>query len=451
VNPRRVLTASFVGLVGFSLFFLIRPLLDPGSAYRPRPPGTTQAYGYLVVAAFVPYAAAVWAARRGVRLRWALGGTVLLHLLVLPAALSQSQDLYAYLFYGKMWAVHGANPYLDLPLRFASDPWFPWVRWPDQPSVYGPLWTILTAGPAWVGRASLPVAFALTKVVTAALGAATVTGLVRAARGRGMDPAFALLLVAWNPLVIVSLPLGGHADVALAAAWLWALVADRRGRPLLAALLLTAAALVKAYAGVVLLVYVVALARRSLPVAGRAVATAALLVVSAWAPFWSGPETLSGLARIGSQVSSSLGGTVQLALAGPLSDTAAAWIVRVAGLAVIVAVVARVAGRDVFPADPWPGAAAAFAAYIAVTPWFLPWHLAGLLALTAVAASPPLRAASYAFSGTASLTASFGGTWWGRSLQATIRYGVPAVAWVRAGAPPATARPPARSLRPPRS
>jgi hypothetical protein len=451
VNPRRVLAAAFLALLGFSLFFLVRPVLDPAPAYRPRPPGTTQAYSFLVVAAFFPYAAAVWAARRGVRLRWALGGTVLLHAVVLPAALSQSQDLYAYLFYGKMWAVHGANPYIDLPLRFAADPWFPWVRWPDQPTVYGPLWTIVTAGPAWIGRASLPLAFSLAKVETAALGAATVTGLVRAARGRGMDPAFSLLLVAWNPLVIVSLPLGGHPDVALTAAWTWAMVADRRGHSVPATLLLTAAALVKAYAGVVLVVYLVALARRSPMVAGRAAAASAGLAVVAWAPFWAGSDTLSGLARVGAQASSSLGGTVELALAAALPETLAGWIVRAAGLAVLAAVVVRVASRDGFPADPWPGAAAAFAAYLAVTPWFLPWHLTGLLALAAVAASRRLRAASFAFSGTAPLTASFGGTWWGRGIQTVLRYGVPTAAWIRAGARPARAAPPGRSLRPPRS
>jgi hypothetical protein len=451
VNPRRVLAAAFLALLGFSLFFLVRPALDPAPAYRPRPPGTTQAYSFLVVAAFLPYAAAVWAARRGVRLRWALGGTVLLHAVVLPAALSQSQDLYAYLFYGKMWAVHGANPYIDLPLRFAADPWFPWVRWPDQPTVYGPLWTIVTAGPAWVGQASLPLAFSLAKVETAALGAATVTGLVRAARGRGMNPAFSLLLVAWNPLVIVSLPLGGHPDVALTAAWMWAMVADRRGHSVRATLLLTAAALVKAYAGVVLLVYLVALARRSPVVAGRAVAASAGLAVVAWAPFWAGPDTLSGLARVGARASSSLGGTVELALAAALPEAVAGWIVRAAGLAVLAAVVVRVASRDGFPADPWPGAAAAFAAYLAVTPWFLPWHLAGLLALAGVAASRRLRAASFAFSGTAPLTASFGGTWWGQGIQTALRYGIPAAAWIRAGARPARAAPPGRSLRPPRS
>jgi hypothetical protein len=452
VTARRVLILSFLGLVAFSSFFLIRPFLDSAPAYRPRPPGTAQAYSFLVVGGFVPYAFAVWAARRvGLGVRWAVGGTALLHALVLPAALTQSQDLYAYLFYGKTWAIHGANPYLALPLEFASDPWFAWVRWPDQPTVYGPLWTILTAAPAWVARGSLGVAVALTKVLLLGLGAAAVAGLVRAARGRRVDPATAVLLVGWNPLVIVSLSLGGHADAAIVAALPWAMVADRRGRPVAAALLLTAATLVKAYAGLVLLVYLVALLRRSVRVAGRAAAASIAFGAVAWLPFWSGVETFSGLLRIGGEASSSLGGTVQLALSSLVSDEVAVWAVRIAAAAVVLGVLAWVIRRNGFDHDPWPGAAAVFAAYLAVTPWFLPWHLVGLLPLAAVAASEPLRAAAFAFSGTASLTASFGGPWWGRAVQTSIRYGVPAAAWLTAAGRRERGRTRARSPQPLRS
>jgi hypothetical protein len=449
VSSRRALLTGFAGLVAFSTFFLVRPFLDPGPAYRPRPPGTAQAYSFVVVAAFVPYALAVWASRRGMRFAWAVAGAVVLHGLMLPAALTQSQDLYAYLFYGKMWAVHGANPYVDVPATFAADPWFPWVRWPGQPSVYGPLWTMVTALPAWAARDGLPAAFALMKTVVAALGVAAAGGLIRAAGERGLDAGRTLLLVGWNPLVLVSVSLGGHADVAVAAGFTWALVADRRGKPVAAALLLAAATLVKAYAGLVLAVYLLALARRSARLAAGAVVASAGAAALAWAPFWAGPETLSGLIRIGGRASSSLGGTVQAALGAALPADLAGWIVRLVGLVVVAAVVLVVARSPGFARDPWPGCAAAFAAYLAVTPWFLPWHLIGLLAVAAVAASSRLRAAAFVFSGTAPLTASFGGSWWGRSIQTVLRYGAPALAWVTAGARRETA-PRAARWRPPR-
>jgi Glycosyltransferase family 87 len=419
------------GLLAFALFFLARPLLETASAYRPRPAGTTYAYSFLVVAAFAPYALAVWASGPGVSVRRALAGAVILHLLVLPAALTQSQDLYAYLFYGKMWAVHGANPYVDLPLRFAGDPWFAWMRWPDQVSVYGPIWTVLTGGAAAISGGSLAGAFVLAKVLAGILGAVTVLGGILAARDRGVPAGQALLIAAWNPLVIVALPLGGHADVALTAAWGWAMVAHRRGRTVQASVLLTLATLVKAYAGVVLLVYLLALARRRAGV-GRAVGGAVAVAALAYAPFWEGWQTFWGLAEIGGRASASLGGSVQLLLGTLVSETAAAWIVRGTGLAVVALVVARGASDRRFSLDPWPAAAAAFATYVLVTPWFLYWHLVGAVFLAVLAASPPLRAGTVAFSGTAMLTASFGSTWWGRVVQTSVRYGIPGAAFTLA-------------------
>jgi hypothetical protein len=432
-------------LAAFSAFFLIRPFLDAAPAYRPRPPGTTYAYSFLVVAAFVPYTLAVWATRRGVPVLWAVAGTAVLHGLVLPAALTQSQDLYAYLFYGKMWAVHGANPYVDLPLRFTADPWFPWMRWPDQVSVYGPLWTMVTGGVARAAGQNLGAAFALTKAVVLALGLASVSGIVHAARARGVDPGRALLLGAWNPVVIVSLPLGAHADVVLVAAFAWAAYAHHRGRPLLVALLLSLATLVKAYAGVVLLVYLLALARKRRG-AVRATLMAGGLGAAAYAPFWAGWDTFGGLVDVGSKASASLAGNVQLLLAGIVPDPVAVWSVRAASLAFIAAVLTITARRSAFGDDPWPAAAAVFAAYLAATPWFLYWHQAGLLALCALAASPALRAAAFTFSGTSMITASFGATAWGRVLQTMLRYGIPAAAFTwaghRAGAPAPPRSPP---------
>lgn len=454
LDPRRRmwLLLGFLGLALFCLFFLVRPFLGTADAYRPRLiPGVTYAYGFLVVAALVPYAVAVWASRSGVPF-WpaALAGAAL-HLIVLFAPLTQSQDLYAYLFYGKMWAVHGANPYTVMPLAFASDPWFPWMQWRDVPSVYGPLWTMLTGGVAKLAGSSLAVGFVLMKLILLGLGGACVMGIRRASKARSQDPGRNAVLAMWSPLVIVSLPLGGHADVAVVAAVLWAIVADRRERPLLAAVILTAASLIKLYAGIVLLVYLIALVRRHAPSAVRAAGLAAGGTVLAWLPFWDGLSTLSALAEIGERASASLGGQIQLALAGPLDGGTARLLVRLAGIATIAAVVLILARRPGFTKDPWPAAAAAFVAYIAVTPWFLYWHLTGPLALALVAGSPAVRAAALTFSGTSMLTASFGGSAWGRVVQTCLRYGLPMAAGLRAAKPPETegtrprSRPPQRS------
>jgi hypothetical protein len=92
---------------------------------------------------------------------------------------------------------------------------------------------------------------------------------------------------------------------------------------------------------------------------------------------------------------------------------------------IVGSVVALGARRPGFREDPWPTAAAAFLAYVLVTPWFLYWHQIGPLGLAALAASPGVRGATLAFSGTSMLTASFGGTPLGRAVQAVVRYGPP--------------------------
>jgi alpha-1,6-mannosyltransferase len=430
IRSRPILALSFLGLLAFALFLLVRPFLDAGPAYRARPPGTTYAYSFLVVAAFLPYAGAAWASRRGVPLGLALVGAALLHLILLPAALTQSQDVYAYLFYGKMWAVHGANPVAELPLRFASDPWFPWLRWPDQPSVYGPLWTILTGGIVRLSGGNLMAAVLLVKAVVVALTGVAVAWLARAAGERRLDPGRTVLLFGWNPIVLVSLPLGGHADAAVAACWAWALLQDRRGRIVTASLLLAAATLVKAYAGIALVVYLVALIRRRRMWVRAGLSAAALAIVS-YLPFLAGSRTLSGIFRVADEVSASLGGGVELLLRAFLPEDAAAAVVLAMGLAVVVSVIWISSRAATFADDPWPAVSAAFLAYVAVTPWFLYWHQVGLLALAAVAALSPVRAAAYTFSGTSMLTASFGGSGWGRAVQTALRYGIPAGAYLR--------------------
>lgn len=451
-RDRRWLWSGYAALAGFSLFFLIRPFLGPGDPYGPRLiPGVTYAYSFLVVAAFIPYAVAAWASRSGVSVELAAIAGGILHGIVLFAPLTQSQDLYAYLFYGKMWAVHGANPYLVLPQAFSSDAWLPWMQWADQLSVYGPLWTAVAGAVARLAGDSLAAGYVLMKVAVLALGVASTLGLARASRDRGRSPGRDVLLFLWNPLVVVAVSLGGHADVAVAAAVAWALVADRRGHPLVSTLLLTAAWLVKAYAVVVLVVYLLALARRRFPTALRATAMAAAATMLAWLPFWQGLSTLEGLAEISGRASASLGGGVQMLLAGPLGADTASAIVRLLGVAVVGAVILVLARRDGSAQDPWPTAAAAFLAYLVVTPWFLYWHLVGPLALAILAGSPAIRAAALTFSGTAMLTASFGGNAAGRLLQTSLRYGIPVMAAVTAARPGETGGRPQRSRRPLRS
>jgi hypothetical protein len=63
-------------------------------------------------------------------------------LLLLPNLLTG--DVYSYIAYGRIAAVHGGNPFIDPPSTFAVDPLYRWVYWKHEPSVYGPGWIYLS-------------------------------------------------------------------------------------------------------------------------------------------------------------------------------------------------------------------------------------------------------------------------------------------------------------------
>ena len=67
-----------------------------------------------------------------------------LQLAPLAAPLLLSTDAWTYWDYGRLAAVHGANPYRAQPEAFPADPAFRFVgaAWRDSTSVYGPAFTL---------------------------------------------------------------------------------------------------------------------------------------------------------------------------------------------------------------------------------------------------------------------------------------------------------------------
>ncbi|MBA2449508.1 MAG: hypothetical protein H0V51_15930, partial [Chloroflexi bacterium] len=97
---------------------------------------------------FLPYAGALRALRTDGDLR--VGRAVLLFgaLFQLTALASRrlfSNDLFSYIFNGRIMTVYGANPYLAVPARYPQDPLLPLVDWREVPNFYGPLWTLIGA------------------------------------------------------------------------------------------------------------------------------------------------------------------------------------------------------------------------------------------------------------------------------------------------------------------
>jgi hypothetical protein len=80
--------------------------------------------------------------------------------------------------------------------------------------------------------------------------------------------------------------------------------------------------------------------------------------------------------------------------------------------------------------EPWRAAALLFGAYVLLTPWYLYWHLVGLVALALNLEDRRLTCATLWFSAS-SLFVGSGSVTAGLVVQSAARYLPPLVAWRR--------------------
>jgi alpha-1,6-mannosyltransferase len=166
------------------------------------------------VPALVQLPATVANSRRARPLLWAAVVVLLAGFAAAPPLFSH--DIYSYVDYARLGALHGLDPYLHPPAAFPHDPAYADVTWIDATSAYGPLFTIATYPLAW-----LPVTAALAALK--AVAAAAVLGIAalvaRLAASRGASPLGAAAFVALNPVVLLQVVGGGHNDaIAMLAA-----------------------------------------------------------------------------------------------------------------------------------------------------------------------------------------------------------------------------------------
>jgi glycosyl transferase family 87 len=437
------LVLLFLGGAVLGASVLIGPALGGGPYYRSVLNRMTYGYNRQVMLLFVPYGLALLAWWRGSRIsvRILLGGAVFLHLLMLFAPLPQSQDFYQYLFYGRMQSAYGANPYAVQPVAFWLDGWYGLIRWPTQTSVYGPLWSMLSFGVARAAGSNLTAAIVLMKTAIFAMDLSIMWSILALSKDR-RDPEHAagwgLLVYAWNPLILITVPLGGLVDVGVAAAILGAMVARRRGRTWLVTVLLVAATLIKVYAGIALVLYLVLLLReRGRREARRHTLAAFGLGALAFAPYWAGWQTFRGLLNIVDQSNKSLTGTVQKVLAqlfrligvqAALNDAAALvrWVVFGALVLTVLWAIRKVETEH----DLWYGTLVVLSVYVLLTPWYLYWYLVAPLALVAVLPRNRFTFPVLAFTGTTLITARFPPWLLAQVVQTSLRY-MPSIALYR--------------------
>ncbi|MEV4557833.1 polyprenol phosphomannose-dependent alpha 1,6 mannosyltransferase MptB [Kitasatospora sp. NPDC049285] len=312
-----------------------------------------------------------------------------------------SRDVYSYLAQGAMLA-GGLDVYTDGPavLGGATAVQIPGV-WQHTPTPYGPVFLLLARAAAPV--AAHPYAGTLLLRLAAVLAVAALAGLLVAlARHFGTDPASALRLGALNPLVLLHLIAGAHNDALLLALLAGGLLAAVHRRTLIAAALVTLAALVKAPAALALPVVwwlgagtptghrprAAQLLRTAGPVALAAAATTIAATAAAgtgygWLAALTTPATTSSWS-----LTTSLGRTLS-ALSGTAPDPLVA-AMRLLGLAAAVAITALacwlVARRGL---EPVAALALALAALVALGPAFRPWYALWSIALIAAAVRIP--------------------------------------------------------------
>jgi hypothetical protein len=142
--------------------------------------------------------------------RWVLGAIVAVHAVFLLSPPLALTDLFNYLNYGRMEAVHNLNPYTSIPiLEPHNDPAYALSNWHQLLSPYGPLFTILTFAVVPLGVAA---SFWALKTILGLASLATIFLVWKCARLLGRDPVTAVAMVGLNPIVLVWGLGGDHND-----------------------------------------------------------------------------------------------------------------------------------------------------------------------------------------------------------------------------------------------
>lgn len=138
-------------------------------------------------------------------------------LVLLPSL--PSDDVFSYILYGRIGAVHHANPLVAAPSAFPHDPFLLLVFWRGVPSVYGPVWLLLSEVVTVIaeGLGSALATYVLLFKLLGLLAHLANAALIWAILGR-MAPRrrmLGTLLYAWNPLCLLEFCASAHNDAVM--------------------------------------------------------------------------------------------------------------------------------------------------------------------------------------------------------------------------------------------
>ena len=360
--------------------------------------------------------------------------------LAVAAPVLLSRDVFSYAVYGRISALHHANPYVVPPSAYPSDPF---VRvaspeWVHTRSVYGPAFTLLSGAVARAWSRSVGGTLLAFKVIAAAsLGTASLVAAWIAARRRPGSEALAAAAVGINPVLVIHTVGGAHNDALLAVLLVVALAmavgvaepADERtedaGPPsdliaLGVTAALTGAVLVKSVALPFLVWWIWWIVHRAAPNQRPVKATAhlaltAALGVAAFWPFAAGGRTLRALLSVASRQGWASGpGLVSRgaralgrAVAGGSTGLALETLATAVFVALFLVLFWRIVVRSAGSSDPLEGVTLWGAAGLLLAlsgPYLLPWYAAWFVPLVALSSDAALSGVAFAVGGLLAVT-----------------------------------------------
>lgn len=340
----------------------------------------------LIVAMLVAYGVVI-AATRALSMRSIVITILALHVILLMAPPIQLTDVFNYLGYARLGALHGFNPYTHVIAQEAHDPIFRFATWHHLHSPYGPLFTAATY---LLPIGSLAASYWLLKVTVVLASLAFLALVWQCARQLGRDPRFALVFVAFNPIYLVYGIGGFHNDflMLVPSTAAIALLLARRDRSAGAVLMLAVA--VKFTAILLLPFLLVAVRparRRMLHIIEGSLAAAIPLAALSVALFGFSLPNLQDQSTLLTDFSvpNVLGLVLGVGGGTPV-------LLRIIDLAVVAAIVILLRQRgDWISRAGW-----ATLGLIFTLAWLMPWYVIWLTPLAALGTSVRLRRATFA-------------------------------------------------------
>jgi alpha-1,6-mannosyltransferase len=338
----------------------------------------TMAQFHLAVGAMGFGYAGVLMARGRLRARWVLTAIAVLHVAFFLSAPLLSSDVFSYIAYARLGAVHGLDPYVATPSLAPHDPVYPFEYWRFTRSAYGPLFTLISYGLAQLSPGGM--LLALKALFTAAsLGCVGLVWMI-AVRAR-RPPVRAVAIFGLNPVLLAWTVAGAHNDLLMLLAMLGGVALVAGAREGSGAALVVMAAAIKASAGLAIPFAVLGAQRRWRAAAGVAVGAVTMVTVAVLAFPSHAVGMFAVLAHQQHFVSAlSMPRSIARLVGTPVVPPAFLIIARVAlGAALAWQLLRTWRRRDWLTACGW-----GFVALDATTTWMLPWYLVWPLPFAAV-------------------------------------------------------------------